>query len=167
MGGVWERQICTVRNVLSSLTHDFGASLDNESLRTFLCDTMAIVNCRPLTVDGLNDPLTTEPLTPNHLLTMKFKIILPPPGNFQRPDLYCRKKWRRVQYLANEFWTCWKKEFLQTLQERRKWGGQQRNVSIGDVVLIKEYNSPRKTWQLGLVIETIPSNDGLVHKVGH
>ena len=48
MGGVEERQIRTVRNVLYSLTHDFGGSLDNESLRTFLCETMAIVNCRPL-----------------------------------------------------------------------------------------------------------------------
>ena len=150
MGGVWERQIRTVRNVPSSLMHDFGASLDDESLRTFLCETMAIVNCRPLTVDVLNDHLTAEPLTPNH---------------FQRPDLYCRKRWRRVQYLANEFWTRWKKGFLQTLQARRKWGGQQRNVSIGDIVQIKEDISPRNTWQLGLVIETILSNDGSVHKV--
>ena len=115
MCGVWERLILAVRNVLSSLTHDFGASLDDESLRTFLCETMTIVNCRPLTVDGLNDPLMAEPLTPNHLLTMKSKILLPPPGNFQRPDLYCRKRWRRVQYLANEFWTRWKNEFLRTL----------------------------------------------------
>ena len=164
MGGVRERQIRTVRNVLSSLTHDFGASLENESLRTFLCETMAIVNCRPLTVDGLNDPLTAEPLTPNHPLTMKSKTILPPPGKFQRPYLYCRKRWRRIQYSINEFWTRWKKEFLQTLQERRKWDGQQRNVSTGDVVQIKD-NSPRNTWQLGLAIETIPSNDGLVLKV--
>ena len=83
IGGVGERQIRMVRNVLSSLTHEFGASLDKESQRTFLCETMAIVNCRPLTVDGLNDPLTAEPLTPNHPLTMKSKIILPKPGKFQ------------------------------------------------------------------------------------
>ena len=116
-------------------------------------------------MDGLNDPLTAEPLTPNHPLTMKSKIILPPPGKFQRPYLYCWKRWRRVQYSTNEFWTRWKKKFLRTLQERRKWGGQQRNISIGDVVLIKEDNSPRNSWQLGLAIETIPSNDGLVRKV--
>ena len=164
MGGVWERHIRTVRKVLSSLTHDFSASLDNESLRTFLCETMAIVNWRPLTVDGLNDPLTAEPLTPNHPLTMKSKIILLPPGNFQRPYLYRRNRWRRIQYSTNEFWIRWKKEFLQTLKDRRKWGGQQRN-SIGDVVLIKEDNSPRNSWQLGRVIETIPNNDGLVRKV--
>ena len=126
---------------------------------------MAIVNSRPLAVNSLNDPLAAEPLTPNHLLTMRSKIILPPPGNFQRRDFYCCKRWRRVQYLANGFWTRWKKEFLQTLRERRKWGWQQRNVSIGDDVLVKEDNSPRNTWQLGLVIETIPSTDGLVRKV--
>ena len=45
MGGVWERQIRTVRNILSSLMRDFGTSLDDESLRTFLCETMPIVNC--------------------------------------------------------------------------------------------------------------------------
>ena len=29
----------------------------------------------------LNDPKSLEPLTPNHLLTMKNKTLLPPPGN--------------------------------------------------------------------------------------
>ena len=36
---------------------------------------------------------------------------------------------------------------------------------MGDVVLIKEDKSPRNTWQLGLAIEPIPSNDGLVCNV--
>ena len=94
MGGVWERQIRTVRNVPISLMHDFGAILDDETLRTFFCEVMAIVNSRLLAVNSLNDPLAAEPLTPNHLLTMRSKIILPPPGNFQKTDLYCQKRWR-------------------------------------------------------------------------
>ena len=64
MGGVWERQIRTVRNVLTSLMHDFGASLDDEALRPFFCEAMAIVNSRPLAVNSLNDPPccgTTDP----------------------------------------------------------------------------------------------------------
>jgi hypothetical protein len=89
MGGVWERQIRTVRSVLSSIMEDFGSQLDDETLRTFLCETMATVNSRPLTVTNLNDPLSPEPLIPNHLLTMKSKILLPPPGEFQKLDLYC------------------------------------------------------------------------------
>lgn len=49
---------------------------------------MAIVNSPPLTVDNLNDPDSPEPLTPNHLLTMKPVTALPPPGRFIREDMY-------------------------------------------------------------------------------
>lgn len=80
MGGVWERQIRSVRNVLSSLMEHCGSHLDDEMLRTFMCKAAAIVNSRPLTVANIHDPNSLEPLTPNHLLTMKSKIILPPPG---------------------------------------------------------------------------------------
>ena len=79
MGGVWERQIRSVRNIISTLLSQLGTQLDDESLRTFMCEAAGIVNSRPLTPGSLNDPLSDEPLTPNHLLTMKSKIVLPPP----------------------------------------------------------------------------------------
>ena len=37
MGGVWERQIRTVRNVLTKLLQQQGHQLDDESLRTVIC----------------------------------------------------------------------------------------------------------------------------------
>ena len=163
MGGVWERQIRTVRNVLASLMSDLGTQLDDESMRTFMNEAAAIVNSRPLTID--NDPASPEPLTPNHLLTQKSKVVLPPPGEFQRQDMYLRKRWRRVQYLANEFWSRWQREYLQTLQHRQKWIKPRRNLQIGDVVIIKEDMVPRNRWQLGRVAEVYPSDDGHVRKV--
>ena len=90
MGGVWERQIRSVRNVLQSLLKDIPGRLDDESLRTLFVEVEAIVNSRPLAVDNLNDE-TVDPLTPNHLLTMKTKVLIPPPGVFQKADVYCRK----------------------------------------------------------------------------
>ncbi|XP_077977489.1 uncharacterized protein LOC144433051 [Glandiceps talaboti] len=48
VGGVWERQIKTVRSVLSSIIHQSQGRLDTSSLRTFLYEVMAIVNCRHL-----------------------------------------------------------------------------------------------------------------------
>ncbi|WAR31839.1 hypothetical protein MAR_034381 [Mya arenaria] len=36
-------------------------------------------------VDSIND---TEPLSPQNLLTLKSKVIVPPPANFLRADLY-------------------------------------------------------------------------------
>lgn len=112
MGGAWERQIRTVRNVLATLLTQHAAQLDDETLRTFMVEAKAIVNCRPLTVDTINSPQMLESLTPNHLLTMKSKVILSPSGEFQRADLYSKKRWRRVQYPANEFWTRWRKDYL-------------------------------------------------------
>ena len=132
MGGVWERQIRSVRNVLSSLLEDNGRQLDDESLRTLMCEAEAIVNSRPLTVHNLNDPDSLNPLTPNHLLTMKTKVLLSPPGVFQSADLYSRKRWRRVQHLANQFWSRWRKEFLLGKQQRQKWTRDSKNLQVDD-----------------------------------
>ena len=119
MGGVWERQIRTVRNILSAILEKNGTQLNHEALRTFMCEAEAVVNSRPLTAENISSPDFLEPLTPNHLLTMKSKVVLPPSGVFQAADRYSWKQWRRVQHLANEFWSRWKKEFLHSLQERK------------------------------------------------
>ena len=165
MGGVWERQIRSARNVLSSLLQKNGKQLDDESLRTLMCEAEAIVNSRPLTVSQLADPDSLSPLTPNHLLTMKTKVVLAPPGAFQPADVYCRKRWRRVTHLANEFWTRWRKEFLLSLQQRQKWTRPRRNLAVDDVVMIKDENLPRNVWQLARVSAVYPSSDGQVRKV--
>ena len=119
MGGIWEWQIRTTRKVLTVLLHEHGSRLDDESFRTLLCEVEAITNSRPLTF-ALSDPNDLGPLSPSNLLTMKTSVVLPPAGVFQRADVYMRRRWRRVQYLANLFWTCRKREYLLTLQQRTK-----------------------------------------------
>eukprot|EP00057_Strongylocentrotus_purpuratus_P004676 XP_003729220.2 PREDICTED: uncharacterized protein LOC100890809 [Strongylocentrotus purpuratus] len=42
MGGVWERQIRSIRQVLDALLHQAGQQLDDESLRTLMCEAAAI-----------------------------------------------------------------------------------------------------------------------------
>ena len=165
MGGSWERQIRTVRNVLSVMLDTNGAQLDDESLVTFFCEAEAIVNSRPLNVKSINDPDSLRPLTPNHLLTMKSKIVLSPPGIFRSADQYSRKRWRRVKHLSNEFWSRWRKEFLQSLQQRQKWGKPRRNLKVGNIVIIKDANLPRNCWRLGRVSTTFQDEDGYVRTV--
>ena len=82
MGGVWERQIRTVRNVLTAILTSANSRLDSSSLRTFFYEVMAIVNSRPLAIDNLNDPCGPEALTPNHILTMKSRMLMPHPESF-------------------------------------------------------------------------------------
>lgn len=120
MGGSWERRIRTVRNVRTALLSRHGLQHDDESLRTFMIEAQEIGNCRPLAVNDLTFPECLEPLSPSQLLTMKSTVVLLPPGSLQQADIYSRKRWRRVQYLANEFWHKWETEFLQSLQARQK-----------------------------------------------
>lgn len=126
---------------------------------------MAIVNSRPLSVECINDPVGPEPLTPNHFLTMKLAVISAPSGEFVEEDLYLQKRWRRVQYLANVFWTRWRKEYLLNLQQRNKWNKNRRNTRINDNVLLQEDCVPRNQWKLAKVVEVTPGADGRVRKV--
>jgi hypothetical protein len=148
MGGIWESLIRPVRSILNNLVQNSGVRLTSEELRTLFYETMAIINSRPLTVQNLNDVNSLEPLTPNHLLTMKSEVVLPP-GNFCSADMYCRKRWKKVQCLANQFWTRWRKEYLITLQQRHKWHKPKCNIKLGAVVLIVDENSHRSEWKIG------------------
>ena len=160
MGGVWERQIRTVRSVLSSVMTQ--QPLDDENLQTLFCCVESIVNSRPITKlsDDPSDPL---PLTPNHRLLLRSGPTLPP-GTFVKQDLY-RRRWRQVQYLADIFWVRWLKEYLPALQARQKWTKTSRNLQVGDLVLMLQDNMPRNNWPLGLITEAYPGPDGLVRTV--
>ena len=40
-----------------------------------------------------------------------------------------------------------------------------RNISVGDLVLMLDENTPRSVWPLGLVISTNVGRDGLIRSV--
>ena len=91
MGRSWERIIQSVRKILASLFREHDGRLDDETLRTLLCEVECILyNSRPLTAVA-SHPDDLEALSPNHILTMK-PVILPPPGHFDRPDIYLKQK---------------------------------------------------------------------------
>ena len=161
-GGVWERQIGTVRRVLNGMLLGIGrAQLTHELLVTLMAEVTAIVNSRPISAvpSDIHEP---QPLTPAMLLTMKTRPLAPHPGNFVPQDLYARNWWRRAQYLADQFWVRWKREYLQNLQNRSKWQKRERNLSVGDIVLVKEDNTTRNDWSLGRISEVTQSTDGKV-----
>ena len=162
MGGVWERIIRTIRKVLYALLQDEPRRLTDQVLTTLFCEVENIVNSRPITkVSGEASDLA--PLTPNHLLLLREGPI-PPPGIFSETDMY-RRKWKYVQFLADQFWKRWLKEYLPELQRRQKWVKKSRNIQENDLVLLSEENTPRCLWPLGLVNEVICSKDGLVRSV--
>lgn len=161
MGGVWERLIRSARNIMKGIMGRHGGRLSTPQLRTLFYEVMAVINSRPLGI------VTEEqvPLTPNMLLTMKSKVTLPIPGEFNDTDIYSRKRWRAVQQLANEFWRRWRSEYLQTLQVRQKWVSKAEEVRIGDVVHVLREEGIRNDWALARVVEAYKSHDGVVRSV--
>ena len=91
----------------------------------------------------LSDPFSPLPLTPSTPLIGKTKLVLPPPGKFQRGNTYWKHHWRRAQNISNKFWNRWSKEYLQILQLTKKWTHKRRNFTEGDIVLLKDNNSCR------------------------
>ena len=76
-------------------------------MQTLMVKCEAILNSRPLTVDTISDVNSPASLAPANILTMKSKVILPPPGVFERPGIFSKWRWRRVQHIANEFLVMW------------------------------------------------------------
>lgn len=165
MGGVWERLIRCARSALTSLLMKNGEQLDDELLRTLMCEAEDIINSRPISVADMSPTNQLEPLSPSFLLTQKCRVVLPFPGRFTAPDVYARQRWRRVQHLSNDFWSRWRREIVSAAQERRKWKVPEPNFRQGDVVLMVDPDLPRSSWPLARVIETRPSGDGLVRTV--
>lgn len=162
MGGVWERLIRTIRRVLSALVRN--QVLDDEGLRTFMCEAEAIINARPLTRVS-DDPQDLNALTPNHLLLLRSNTTFSP-GLFSKHDQYVRRRWKQIQYMTDQFWKRWVKEYLPILQERQKWFTPKRNLANGDIVLVADKGSvPRNVWPIGRVIQLNYGRDALVRSV--
>ena len=163
--GVWERKVGSIKRVLNTSFLQLGnLALSREEFSTLLQEAAQIVNNTPLgpISSSANDPF---PPTPATLLNLRDDTDRER-ESFDETDLlsYGRKRWRRVQYLADQFWIRWRRDYLHGLQARKKWTKSRRNVVKGDIVLIRDA-SPRNSWPMGIVTETKPNKDGLVRSV--
>ena len=163
-GGVWEREIRTIRKVLQALLLEQRIRLTDDNLNTLMCEVESILNQRPLSVVS-DDPRDLRVLTPNHLLLLQPENSFPP-GIFSMSDAYSKRRWRQIQYLADLFWTRWKKEYVSLLQSRQKWTKPSRNFSVGDIVLVSQSSMPRNQWPMGRIVFVKKDDDGQV-RIAH
>ena len=166
--GFIERKIGSIRRVLESTIQLAGnKNLSRDELTTFMQQAASIVNNTPLwsVSDCPNDPC---PLSPAMLLTLREKPnVTDSFNNFTEEDMnaYGIRRWRRVQYLASQFWVRWRRDYLQTLQKRNKWRNTKNCVRVDDIVLVKDKKVRRNEWPLGRIIKVYTSSDGLVRSV--
>ena len=166
-GGIWERKIGSIRRIMDATYRQLGnRTLSRDEYSTLLAEVSAIINNTPLwAISPSADDLL--PLSPSMLLTLRDSPNSQFCDSLTHSDLvaYGKNRWKRVQYLADQFWSRWRREYLQQLQERSKWVVEKPSLEIGDIVLIKDKAAKRNFWPLGRVVVVYKSKDNLVRSV--
>ena len=121
--------------------------LTDDELQTAIMEVEALMNSRPLTYEGA-DPRDEPVSTPNHFLVGQLGGQLAPQVT-NDIAFNPRKRWRLIQNLVKVFWKRWRKEFLSTLNTRKKWREAKDNLKVGDVVLVVDQNTPRFPVRMG------------------
>ena len=150
MGGFYERLVQSVKKAIKRAVGK--GSLTYTQLETLITEIEAVVNTRPLSYVG-DEADMGHVLTPNHFLSLNQN-----PGMKEidistcDPEFQVRvnsvsqllETWKRGQNLLNNFWVCWKNDYLYSLRERyqnqiRTGRIQSRDmIKLGDVVLLKD-----------------------------
>ena len=160
-GGFYERMVGSVKRALKKVLGN--SRLTYVEMETLLAQVEAQVNSRPLTVISSSSE-DLAPLTPGHLAIGRSPQSLPDIDK-KTSTTSMGKRWLYQQRLMKQFWNRWYKEYLLELNYMRKWVDVQRNVKVGDVVLIADDDVRCHEWMIGRVVDVHPGRDGLIRSV--
>ncbi|XP_067668344.1 uncharacterized protein [Haliotis asinina] len=132
-----------------------NSAVTDEELMTAFIGAEALINSRPLTYQTAH-PRDDVPLTPNHFLQGQAGGFFAPESVDTTP-FNPKKRWRRIRELIRHFWSRWMKEWIPSLNRRRKWF---THLKVNDIVLVISPNTPRGHWPMGRIIQTYPGKDG-------
>ncbi|XP_043063412.1 uncharacterized protein LOC122319762 [Drosophila ficusphila] len=137
--------------VSSTPNHDrvsaFTSQISETANREVLPKVEACLNSRPL------NPMSENPskflaLTPGYFLIGRplFSTAEPEIKREAR-SIINRRQHSKAQH--QQFTVRWKEEYLKELHKRNKWQAPDRNIQVGDMVVVKEDNIPSNDWRLG------------------
>ena len=125
-------------------------TLPLDELSTLLKQIEAIMNFRPLTAP-CTDPHDFPALRPAHLLIRRPLLAVPDIEQPNSADLSLVRRFQQRQHAMIFFWKRRSKEYLTTLQQRQ-------NLQIGDIVFLKEDNTPPMMWRMAIVTKVFQRN---------
>ena len=162
MGGIWERMIRAVRQILLNILPN--RPLDDDCLLTLMVEVEDIVNSRSLT-EVNPEAEGNFPLTPNHIPRLNVEPNLPPMSTDEKDGFRAADRFRQVQFLADKFWQQWIVEYPRSIVTRTKWHHKKQNFLVDDVILLIEDSTPRQHWPLVRVIRAFADQHGAVRSV--
>ena len=173
-GGFWER---LVRSVKTPLKKVLGrATLNFEQLRTLIVEIESVINARPITYVYDDTNSISYPLTPSDLVYGRRVTLTPNSAHHEIISTHqsLTRRARHHKNLLQQVTKQWRKEYLTGLREQsnaRNKGNAVQEISVGDIVLLKNDSTNRIHWKISKVEELIPGADGKVRaaivKVGN
>ena len=172
-GSPFERMVRSTKRCLKKLIGRAHFSLDE--LTTALAEIEAVLNSRPLSY--VSDEDMEEPITPSHLIVGRRILNLPDnldyvcdlsDSEFTLNTNHATKRVKHLNHVLNHFWKRWRTEYLSSLREvhahisRRSPGDSNSQISVGEIVIVKDEHLPRGLWKLGIVQEVLKGRDGLM-----
>lgn len=160
-GGIYEAAVKSckfhLKRVIGAKTYTY------EYLITFLAQVEAVLNSRPLYAMS-DDPTDMQVITPGHFLIGESFVLPPPIAAPAIANVSLKRIRAEQQQMLDSFWNSWRKDYLSSLMQRKKWN-QVSEFAIGQLVLLCEDNVAPTHWQIGRIHELIKSRDGLVRSV--
>lgn len=160
-GGIWESGVKSIKTHMKRVIGE--NKLTFEEMYTTLTQIEACLNSRPISTlkDDISD---INYLTPGHFTIGRAPLTLPEPSVL---DISIGRltRWQLLQRMYQQFWSCWSRDYLHTLQQRNKWKKTKQNVEKNMIVVLKDENLPPSKWKLAKIIDTHPGLDGIVRVV--
>ena len=159
--GAVESLVKTIKRALYLSTHNQRLSVTE--FLTVCSEAANIVNERPL---GLLPDIDSEinVLTPNCMLLGRASATNPNVWSTEK-QISLKSRGHLVSSIVEQFWKHWTHLFAPSLLYRKKWHEKQRDLKVGDVVLILQDSTFKDKYRLARVTEVWPSKDGRVRKV--
>lgn len=156
-GGIWEAGVKSSKHHIKRVVGN--SHLTFEEISTLFAQIESILNSRPLC------PLSSCPndllsLSPGHFLIGRPLTAPPTPYLVDSKENYLQR-YERVEKIQQHFWLRWQRDYLSEMQQRTKWKSSSAKLSVGDMVLLAEDNTPPLCWKLGRVLRLITGSDDL------
>ena len=161
-GGYWERM---VQGVKRCLRKTIGRSnLTYEQLQTLIVEVESVINAHPLTYVQDDTDGISYTLSPSHLIYGRKIADRPNDSHFDIVSTHATltKRYKIQRHLLTQFTNQWRKDYLTGLRESHRnscSSSKEPQISIDDVVVLKDDSTKRTFWKLAVVKELIPGRD--------
>jgi hypothetical protein len=157
--GLAEKMVGLVKNRLKRLT--MMAKLAPVALMTTLAEIEGAINSRPLI--RTHDKKTI--ITPASFLVGESSLLPPCTLKCKTSNLTLMEQWKIQEEMKAMLWREFYPAYIQQLSARQKWKNIEKDIEVGELVLMSEPNLPSLQWPVGIVDSIVESKDGRVRIV--